>query len=471
MATLALLAGALALGIARGAIVGTPGPNDISRFSGNGLVTIVGTVAGDPQYQPGRVTFILNAESWRRGFSSHSVDGATSVTVGDCDGEVAQVHDGDHVSVLGTCDVPLAETDPGVASPRQRFSQHDIWCQTRARRPWNVCLVARPGWQIDAAALAVRSRLLSVLRASSATDEFDVLSGILFGKSSEIKPQLRAEFSDTGTAHVLATAGLHVGIISIAFMSLFSLLSIHRRSAAMMMLIVVSSYWLMAGGRASVTRAVAMASLYFLGLALERVPDFTTTLSLVAAAIVWITPGQIWDPGFQMSFSTVIGIVTLLPVWSDFWKPRVSAIRTLWLRNMMRVVLQDFVGLCVASQLSSAAAFAAAYHELPLAGVPSNLLVVPIVALILISSLITLCSAVCGQAIAIGVAKVTVTPLARLLIAVVNWCSGWPLPRPAVSPEGVSWLVVIFVVLLAAGTIARHNHVVRLCGTVACGDG
>jgi competence protein ComEC len=71
----------------------------------------------------------------------------------------------------------------------------------------------------------------------------------------------------------------------------------------------VIGFALVVGASPSVLRAVVMAVLVLAALLLERDASVTNSLALAALAILAVRPGDLFDPGFQLSFAATLGIV------------------------------------------------------------------------------------------------------------------------------------------------------------------
>ena len=204
-----------------------------------------------------------------------------------------------------------------------------------------------------------------------------MLSGILIGHRTDLPPDLMSDFVHTGTVHILASAGLHVGIAAFWLQALCRRLTLPRKWGAILTIACLWLYALMCGGRPSVTRAVAMATLYFGALLFEREPDAPTTVGAAALLILLLQPTALLEPGFQMSFLTVLTLAVTMPIWDNFWRPRIQSRFSQPLGRKAALWAVDMAGLSLLAQLGALPVVAASYNEVSLTGWLANLLVVP----------------------------------------------------------------------------------------------
>lgn len=168
-----------------------------------------------------------------------------------------------------------------------------------------------------------------LLRSNLSDGACSFLVAVLLGDDDWLSQATRDTFSAAGLAHVLALSGLHVAIIAALLGLLLMPLGLFcdwRRRCA----VVVGALWayaMLTGMSPSVTRAALMATMVSGGIILQR--PYVSLNGLLAAAllILLVAPGQLWLPGFQMSFLAVASILLLMPAltpWLRHW-PR-------WLR-------------------------------------------------------------------------------------------------------------------------------------------
>src|SRR6266568_5842136 len=94
-----------------------------------------------------------------------------------------------------------------------------------------------------------------------------------------------------------------------AVFALCHLARVGRRTSAVVAIVVVIGFAAVVGPEPSVLRAVVMAVLVLAALLLERDASVTNSLALAALVILAVRPGDLHDPGFQLSFAATAGIV------------------------------------------------------------------------------------------------------------------------------------------------------------------
>ncbi len=142
-------------------------------------------------------------------------------------------------------------------------------------------------------------------------EEGQLARALLLGDKSDLPEDMRQWFSRSGLAHILSVSGLHVGLL-MAF--LLRLLKPLRASPVVLLLLmsaVTLAYCAFLSFQAPVVRASVLLLCSLLARACFRQPDPLTTLSLAFILILLFNPLELFAPGFQLSFSAVLGIVLL----------------------------------------------------------------------------------------------------------------------------------------------------------------
>ena len=377
---ISLLLLGLGAGTLRLAAFQTLAVSDVSHLAESPrLTTLVGTLASDPEDRPGgRITFFLDAAQAETREGTASVTGEAFVTVGQGAAQTLKLDYGDQVRLTGMLITPEPATNPGAFSWRDYLTRRAVYCQMSVRRPGAAEVIdgGAPNvfqslaWRVRKAALRAIDRSLPVKKAA-------VLSGILMGRRSDLPPSLLADFVHTGTVHILASAGLHVGILAFWLERLFQKLTLSRKAQAVLLISSLLQYALVCGGRPAVVRAVLMAVFYFGAVLFERELDGPTAVGAAALVILVLQPMALTESGFQLSFLTIGTLALTMPVWNRFWRPRLSHIRPAWLHKPVEWAI-DGLGLSLLAQLGALPVTAAAYSEVSLVGWVANTLVVPL---------------------------------------------------------------------------------------------
>ena len=380
-----VVAGVVLAGVGVGAVrlaaSETVPADDVSRFAGMfAPVSVMGTVVSDPeQRRGGRVTLTLRAERVTRYDGTAAAAGDVFVTLAQNARTPEGALDyGDRVTLDGRLEIPAGATNPGAFSWREYLARRGVHGEMRVK--WPGAVQKQGGSTLNPfvrLAWTVRRRVLVAVHGALPATPAAVLSGILLGRRTDLPPELMADFVHTGTVHILASAGLHVGIVAFWLLWLCERLTLPRKVSAVMIIGTLWLYALMAGGRPSVTRAVVMATLYFGAILFEREPDLLTTLAAAALVILLGQPTALLEAGFQLSFLTVLTLTLGMPVWQAWWRPRIERRLTRPLPRRIVFWGMEMVGLSLMAQLGAAPIVAADYNEVSLNGFLANALVVP----------------------------------------------------------------------------------------------
>ncbi len=196
-------------------------------------------------------------------------------------------------------------------------------------------------------------------------------SAMLLGQRSHLSRETRKAFSTTGTAHLLALSGMHLGVVYGMLYVLLLFWARHTRwrwHVLPLMLLCIWGYALLTGFPVSLVRASIMLSLMTIGSMSERGVPSLHILAIAALIILFCSPEAIHDIGFQLSFLSVFFILTLyLPLQHRYY--RLFSGRGILLRPM---------GVSLAAQIGTAPLCIYYFHTLPLGAVVINLLLVPL---------------------------------------------------------------------------------------------
>ena len=143
-------------------------------------------------------------------------------------------------------------------------------------------------------------------------DEYAFLSALTLGYKADLSNALKQSFRATGTSHVLAVSGLHVGIVYFIIGSLFFFLKGKSKIFILKQVVVLLALWtyvFFTGMPVSVIRAAIMLTLFSIGSMFHKKGYSYNTLLVAAFFLLIINPLYLFDVGFQLNFISVFSIM------------------------------------------------------------------------------------------------------------------------------------------------------------------
>ena len=291
-------------------------PSDhVSRFLDTGPWEITGVVDGRPTEYESRTRFVVTTERLASGPESHRVSGLLRVTVA---GPGAGVAHGDRIVFRSRIRPIRSFNNPGGFDAARHMHLQGVWGSAFTDAGQLVRLAPPAGGLrrfVDAARTAVARRVDDAVSFPGAA----VLKALVIGDQAEIPPDVQQAFRRTGTSHILAISGLHLGIVASTAFVLFRwllgcirpilLTGWARKGAALLTLVPVGLYALLAGMSPSTQRALIMAAVFLLTFLVEREHDLMNTLAVAALAILVVSPPSLTSVSFQLSFAAVLMIL------------------------------------------------------------------------------------------------------------------------------------------------------------------
>ncbi len=115
-------------------------------------------------------------------------------------------------------------------------------------------------------------------------------------------------FRRSGTLHVFAVSGLHVGMVGLLGWMLLGALGVPRRSSIPLLVALMFFYAWLTGMKPPAVRAATMATVVLAGFWLKRRPDVVNALGLALLWVVLSEPHRLFHAGVQLSFGVVFAI-------------------------------------------------------------------------------------------------------------------------------------------------------------------
>lgn len=209
-----------------------------------------------------------------------------------------------------------------------------------------------------------------------------LISAMILGDKSLLTKEMKNAYSLSGLSHTLAVSGLHIGIITLILYFLLLPLKWLKLSyiRPLITIVILWAYIFVIGFPTSAVRAAVMATFVLIGEILNR--KGTTINSLFAAAlfIVAYNPNNISDVSFQLSFTAVFSIFYIYP----FIYSRLPQ------KNKISAYISSIVSVTIAAQVGTLPLCICYFNQLPIIGLLTNLLVVPILPIVVVVAILTM---------------------------------------------------------------------------------
>ncbi|MCF8253629.1 MAG: ComEC/Rec2 family competence protein [Bacteroidia bacterium] len=247
-----------------------------------------------------------------------------------------------------------------------------------------IILQTNLGNPFQKAAYSVQNYIQKTLETNvSEASERGIAEALLYGFDNDIDPETRNAFGRTGTLHVLAVSGMHVGLVFMVLSLLLKPLERKKTASKWLALIQILGIWaysLLCGFSPSILRASLMFSFVLLGKQLNRSSNPFNSLAASAFFLLLFEPNLIFNVGFQLSYAAVAGILGFYPyLYHSIIFPHK------FLDHIWKVF-----AVSISAQILTLPISIYYFHQLPNYFLIANLLIIPLASFIIYSGILLL---------------------------------------------------------------------------------
>jgi competence protein ComEC len=243
--------------------------------------------------------------------------------------------------------------------------------------PKIVILSRGNGSEIKSALFFVKEKFLEKINFSIRNPENLLMGGLILGEKASFSEDLRQNFIDTGTIHIVALSGYNITIVAEWIMKVFAFLPSHLGIGAGILAILL--FILMTGANSTAIRAGIMATLALIARATGRNYDVARALILAGGIMILLNPYVLaFDVSFQLSFIATVAVIFLSPKIEKYfhWVPA-------------KFKLRDIVSVTSAAYLFVLPFVLYKMGNLSLVALPANILILPLIPLTMLFGFIT----------------------------------------------------------------------------------
>ncbi|MEG1394307.1 MAG: ComEC/Rec2 family competence protein [Clostridia bacterium] len=346
------------------------GAQIVARVSSANACDINGLVANEINAS-GNIALVLDA----RTINGERQRGKITLTIGAIMAKNLKV--GSEISVRADMSkIPLNLTE----SNQKQFNNKYYWrANCRDGDESSFVITSEKINVFDNIKIKTRHFLLSNVQPETA----DFLFAMTFGDVQYLGDDITSNFRATGTAHLFAVSGLHVGILAGGLLLILRKCKLNNKVIWLIECVFLFGYSFLCGFAPSTLRASFMLLLLQGAKCIGRRNDAFSTISLSAIIILLVKPTALFDVGFQLSYGAVLGIL--------FLSPQIARV----LSKILPKKVADLLGVSLAVNIGFLPMAMVYFGNVSMVFVLANLVVIPLISLFyplyFLALVVTLC--------------------------------------------------------------------------------
>jgi competence protein ComEC len=288
---------------------------------------------------------------------------------------------------------------------------------------------------------AARMRAEAGLVRGLPEPEGALLRGLVLGQDEAIAADVRDDFQVSGLAHILAVSGTNVMLLCTLVLAAGAVTGAPLRWRLGAALVLVAFYVPLAGGGASIQRAGVMGAAGLVAALAGRATQRWYALGLAAAVTLALNPYAAGEPGWQLSFAAVVGLLALAPGLSERLR-----------RRRWPVAVAEAAAMTVAATVATAPLLALHFERVSLVSLPANLLAAPAVAPIMWLGMLAAAAAQVAPVLALPF-----TLVGGALVAFLAWLAHVSAGLPLAAFDVGVWPVAGAYAVVAGAYLQRRR--------------
>lgn len=215
---------------------------------------------------------------------------------------------------------------------------------------------------------------------------------LIVGEKRSIDKNVLGSIRAAGLAHMLAISGMHMALVSgtmfwvlralFALSSTLALLFDVRKLAAVGAILVAGGYYLLSGMGISTLRAFIMITIMLVAVLLGRKALSLRNVSIAALIILVFFPESLLSVGFQMSFASVVALISFYESGIFFRQRGRSAISFIRLLDKFRYGFMSIFATTLIAGFAVGPIAVYHFHHITTYSVVGNVLAMPVLSLV-----------------------------------------------------------------------------------------
>lgn len=427
--------------------------------------------------------FQLDVTSLDTKHGLRNVSGRLQIIV---DGRLPGVHAGDRIDVQGWSQANRPLMNPGGFDASTAGRRTGVRGIVRVRQAELIGVLQAGPSVFEKIRRTLRRRAEMVLESALPEDLQPIADAMLLGDRSMLQRDVRTMFVESGTVHLLAISGLHIGILMMFLLVPGRALGLSSRVSIPLAVAVLFIYLQVADCRPPMVRAFVIILVWSAGRLSRRPALSANSLAVAAIVILGINPTSLFDVGSQLSFLAVAVIFWLASLGRfSFGSPDVAAtadsnsrspggtstpdaLQRPWVRSVKSVASKLTAAWLMSGSiwLVSAPLVISVFNVVSPAGLIINVLLIPLVGIGMFFGFAAILIGVVSQWLAWPFAVVFGWFL-KFLVSIVELAASMKMGHLYV-PEPPTWWLIAFYSMVAVAMLVttQQRRPARMWGCV-----
>lgn len=299
---------------------------------------------------------------------------------------------GNKITVYGSLQKFTTASNPGQFNEKLYYQIENVDYKMLAE---HIKITDERYSRFHAALDVVKQKLLVVYEQILTEKEAGTLIAMILGEKYLINDEVKQLYQMNGISHIIAISGLHISLIGMFVFHMLKKIKLPIPVATFCSIFIIYSYGVLTDFSVSTNRAVVMMTVMLLAALFGKTYDMLSSLALSAFLILLQNPLQIVSAGFLLSFGAVLGITVIYPALQKLCSSKNTIVSSVY--------------ISYSAQISTTPAVIYYYYQFPLYSLITNLIILPFVTILTLTSILA------------GIAGVIWLPLGIFLIGASNY--------------------------------------------------
>ncbi len=440
----------------------------------NQEASLIGVLAKVPKTQGYRTQLIMDVEQLLTADGGEFVPSTGRVRLSMNGRPPADLEPGQRFMARAKLSHPRNFNTPGTFDFRQHLARQSIWITGWMRSPAEIIKIMEtrdpPLWEkLKYMPEIFRYRVSRFLNKLPMNWQNKALyKALLIGDKSELSAETLENFKKTGSYHLLAISGMHIGLLAFLITAAFGVLLkrspwllLHlnvKKIALSATLVPLICYALITGMQPPVVRALIMTIVFIAAIFLNRQWSIPTNIAIAALLILLWNPASLYSISFQLSFAAVSAIAFFFPRIKPYLLTSSPAPHFSRLDIRLKRWVLASLAISIAAMIGTAPLLLYYFNRISLVSPISTLLVAPLLCLwtlpcgLIALLLMPLSPELAQQVLQAGAAGLTATMIFIEFLSRWDYIDLW-LPKPSITE------IICYSVLIASTFYWRRHRI------------